>query len=163
MPETSDTKKMSPWTPAKGLLLGKKDKFWDKVVILRREETKSRMVVAFCIHALVKKYSPLGWGGHPNGEQPYNTRYLVIVTPPNDGYEADPTDDVTGEAANLYDVVMVPSAELDAYVLANPNDINPMPSTGCPTTKPWCCSQDLSLINDKLTPKLILGEFVSKL
>jgi hypothetical protein len=39
---------------------------------------------------------------------------------------------VTGEAANLYDVVMVPSAELDAYVLANPNDINPMPSTGCP-------------------------------
>jgi hypothetical protein len=39
---------------------------------------------------------------------------------------------VTGDAANPYDVVMVASTELDAYVLANPNDINPMPSTGCP-------------------------------
>jgi hypothetical protein len=39
---------------------------------------------------------------------------------------------VTGDAANPYDVVMVTSADLDAYVLANPNDINPMPSTGCP-------------------------------
>jgi hypothetical protein len=40
---------------------------------------------------------------------------------------------VTGDAANPYDVVLVTSAELDAYVLANPNDIHPMPSTGCPT------------------------------
>lgn len=39
---------------------------------------------------------------------------------------------VTGDAANPYEVVMVPSAEWDAYRLANPNDINPMPSTGCP-------------------------------
>jgi len=39
---------------------------------------------------------------------------------------------VTGDAANPYDVVMVASTELDAYVLANPSDINPMPSTGCP-------------------------------
>lgn len=39
---------------------------------------------------------------------------------------------VTGDAANPYDIVMVVSADLDAYVLANPNDINPMPSTGCP-------------------------------
>lgn len=40
---------------------------------------------------------------------------------------------VTGDAANPYDVVMVASTELDAYVLANPNDINPMPLMGCPT------------------------------
>jgi hypothetical protein len=40
---------------------------------------------------------------------------------------------VTGDAANPYSVVMVTSAELDAYVAANPNDINPMPLTGCPT------------------------------
>ena len=39
---------------------------------------------------------------------------------------------VTGNAANPYEVVMVPSAELEAYVLANPNDINPMPAMGCP-------------------------------
>ncbi len=40
---------------------------------------------------------------------------------------------VTGDAANPYEVVMVTSADLDAYVLANPNDISPMPLTGCPT------------------------------
>ena len=40
---------------------------------------------------------------------------------------------VTGDVVNPYDVVMVANAELDAYVLANPNDINPMPSMGCPT------------------------------
>lgn len=39
---------------------------------------------------------------------------------------------VTGDAGNPYEVVMVESAELDAYMLANPNDINPMPSAGCP-------------------------------
>lgn len=39
---------------------------------------------------------------------------------------------MTGDAANPYDVVMVASTELDAYMLANPSDIHPMPSTGCP-------------------------------
>jgi hypothetical protein len=39
---------------------------------------------------------------------------------------------VTGDSANPYDVVMVNSTELDAYVLQNPNDINPAPLTGCP-------------------------------
>jgi hypothetical protein len=39
---------------------------------------------------------------------------------------------VTDDAANPYEVVMVPSAELDEYLLANPTDINPMPVSGCP-------------------------------
>jgi hypothetical protein len=38
----------------------------------------------------------------------------------------------TDDAANPYEVVMVPSAELDEYLLANPTDINPMPVSGCP-------------------------------
>jgi len=54
----------------------------------------------------------------------------VLVVP-----DADETAvcHATADAANPYDIVMVVSTDLEAYVLANPNDINPMPSTGCPT------------------------------
>ncbi|NTU55440.1 MAG: hypothetical protein HGA79_04255 [Anaerolineales bacterium] len=38
----------------------------------------------------------------------------------------------TGDAANPYEEIMVPGAELNEYLLAHPNDINPAPSTGCP-------------------------------
>ncbi len=38
----------------------------------------------------------------------------------------------TGDAENPYEEVMVPSTELNEYLLAHPTDINPVPSTGCP-------------------------------
>jgi hypothetical protein len=38
----------------------------------------------------------------------------------------------TGDAEDPYNEIMVSSAELDEYLLAHPNDITPIPSTGCP-------------------------------
>jgi hypothetical protein len=38
----------------------------------------------------------------------------------------------TADAANPYEQANVAVADLDAYLVANPNDINPMPLTGCP-------------------------------
>ncbi len=38
----------------------------------------------------------------------------------------------TGDTAHPYEEIMVPSAELNEYLLSHPADINPMPVTGCP-------------------------------
>ena len=76
-----------------------------------------------------------------NGLNGHNDHEGDVIPMPAEGCPAAPlvneTDEiavchVTGDAENPYDVVMVVSTELDEYMLANPNDINPMPSTGCP-------------------------------
>lgn len=76
-----------------------------------------------------------------NGLNGHDDHEGDVIPMPAEGCPAAPlvneTDEiavchVTGDAENPYDVVMVVSTELDEYMLANPNDINPMPSTGCP-------------------------------
>ena len=76
-----------------------------------------------------------------NGLNGHDDHEGDVIPMPAEGCPAAPlvneTDEiavchVTGDAENPYDVVMMVSTELDEYMLANPNDINPMPSTGCP-------------------------------
>ncbi|WKZ37435.1 MAG: hypothetical protein QY332_05760 [Anaerolineales bacterium] len=76
-----------------------------------------------------------------NGLNGHGTHEGDIIPMPAEGCPAAPivtdTDEIavchaTGDAADPYEVVMVPSAELDEYLLANPTDINPMPVSGCP-------------------------------
>jgi hypothetical protein len=74
-----------------------------------------------------------GHGDHEGDVVPMPAEGCPVAAPIVTDVDEIAVCHATGDVANPYEVVMVTSADLDAYVLANPNDINPMPLAGCPT------------------------------